>query len=108
MSQHKFFEIIRPDHNFEFIGLQRYFIGASLLLVAISVLFLPLNAYVFKGRGQALNWSIEFRGGTEMTVDFSGPQETSKIRDALDKGGFNDSEVVKLTGIETPNAYILR
>jgi preprotein translocase subunit SecF len=107
-SQHKFFEIIRPDHNFEFVGLQRYFIGTSIFLIALTLLMLPLNRWVLPHRGQILNWSIEFRGGTEMTVEFSGPQDTAKIREALDKGGFSDSEVVKLTGADQPNGYILR
>jgi preprotein translocase subunit SecF len=72
---------------------------------------LPINHY---WRGAALNYSIEFRGGTEMTVDFNGPQgkneeqATGNIKSALESGGFKDPEVVKLKGSDQSNAYILR
>ena len=108
MAQTKFFEVIKPDHNFEFIGRQRIFIGLSTALIALSLLMLPLNRWVIPGRGQALNWSIEFRGGTEMTVEFAEPQDSQRITDALEKGGLHDAEVVKLKGTDTQNSYILR
>ena len=47
----KFFEIIKPGSNYEFIGRQRYWIGLSIVLVALTVVMLPLNAYVFKAAG---------------------------------------------------------
>ena len=108
MAQTKFFEVIKPDHNFEFIGRQRYFIGSSIFLLLLSIAMLPLNRWVIPGRGQALNWSIEFRGGTEMTVEFAQPQDSQKITDALEAGGLHDAEVVRLKGVSTPNSYILR
>ena len=104
MSQTKFFEVIKPDHNFEFIGRQKILITISLVLLSISFIMLPINHYV---RGAALNWSIEFRGGTEMTVQFAAPQKVGDIREGLAGGGFRDAEVVKV-GAETDNSYILR
>ncbi len=101
----KFFEIIKPDHNFEFIGRQRFFIGMSIFLILVSIAALPLNHFL---RGAALNYSIEFRGGSEMTVEFSGPQDSAKIRDAMAQGGFKDTEVVPLRDAAMPNAYLLR
>jgi preprotein translocase subunit SecF len=101
----KFFEIIKPDHNIEFIGRQRIFIGMSIFLLLLSVAMLPINHF---WRGAALNYSIEFRGGTEMTVEFSGPQDSAKIREALESGGYKDSEVVPFKDNDHPNSYILR
>ncbi len=46
MSQTNFFEVIKPDHNFEFIGRQRLFIGVSLVLIALSFIMLPINHFV--------------------------------------------------------------
>ena len=63
---------------------------------------------MFPGRGQALNWSIEFRGGTEMTVEFAGDKQPGEIRKALEETGFKDAEVVTLKNIQQPNSYILR
>jgi preprotein translocase subunit SecF len=108
MARPKFFEVIRPDHNFEFIGKQRYFIGSSIFLILLSILFLPLNKWVIPGRGAALNWSIEFRGGTEMTVEFDKEHPAGQIREALESSGFKDAEVVALKNLQQPNSYILR
>ena len=108
MAQTKFFEVIRPDHNFEFVGRQRILITISAVLISISFLFLPLNKYVIPGRGAVLNWSIEFRGGTEMTVEFAGDKQPGQIREALAQSGFKDAEVVALKNIQQPNSYILR
>ena len=108
MAQTKFFEVIRPDHNFEFVGRQKILITISAILISISFLFLALNKYVIPGRGAVLNWSIEFRGGTEMTVEFAGDKQPGQIREALAQSGFKDAEVVALKNIQQPNSYILR
>ena len=107
MSQTKFFEVIKPDHNFEFIGRTRLFMTISVALIALSFVMLPINHFM-PGRRAALNYSIEFRGGTEMTVEFSGAQDAAKIREALESGGFPDAEPVKLKGLGQENNYILR
>src|SRR5207249_643594 len=90
------------------IGRQRLFIGLSLVLLAITFVTLPVNRWLVPGRGSMLNWSVEFRGGTEMSIEFAGAQEGGKIRSALDGGGFRDAEVVKLQGVGQQNAWILR
>jgi hypothetical protein len=69
MSQ-QFFELIRPDHNFDFVGKTKPLLISSAILIVLSFLMLPLNM-IIPGRGHALNFAIDFRGGTEMRVDFS-------------------------------------
>jgi preprotein translocase subunit SecF len=95
-NQHqKFFEIIKPGSNYEFIGKQRYWIGLSIVLVTLTAIMLPLNAYVFKSRGHMLNWGVDFRGGSEILLEFSKPVEASEIRKTLTDVGFPDADVVK-------------
>src|SRR4051812_7524646 len=96
----KFFEVIKPHTNLDFIGRQHYWIIGSIILVLISIGMLPLNAYVLKGRGHMLNWGVDFRGGTEMVVEFSKPVEAGDVRAAMDAGGYHGTEVVRynLTG----------
>jgi preprotein translocase subunit SecF len=95
-NQHqKFFEIIHPGANYEFIGNQKYWIGTSIFLVLLTLIVLPLNAYVFKSRGHMLNWGVDFRGGSEILVEFSKPVESSQIRKTLADIGFADADVVK-------------
>jgi preprotein translocase subunit SecF len=94
-SEQKFFEIIKPHSNYEFIGKQKYWIGLSIVLVTLTIMMLPLNAYVFKSRGHMLNWGVDFRGGSEITIEFSRPVEAGEIRKTLADAGFPDADVVK-------------
>jgi preprotein translocase subunit SecF len=106
----KFFEIIKPHSNYEFIGNQKYWIGLSIVLVGLTILMLPLNAYVFKSRGHMLNWGVDFRGGSEILIEFSKPVEAGDIRKTLSDVGFPDADVVKYadpTG-QHPYNYMVR
>ncbi|MFO0577018.1 MAG: protein translocase subunit SecF [Polyangia bacterium] len=106
MAQHqKFFELIRPDHNFDFVGKTRGLLVISAVLIVLSFLMLPLNT-VLPGRGHALNLAIDFRGGTEMRVDFTKEATPHDIREAMEQGGFKDTEVVVLP--EFKNAFLVR
>jgi preprotein translocase subunit SecF len=91
----KFFEIIHPGASYEFIGNQKYWITMSVVLVLLTVVMLPLNAFVFKSRGHALNWGVDFRGGSEIVIEFSKPVEAGAIREALADIHLGDAEVVK-------------
>ncbi len=104
MAQH-FFELIRPDHNFDFVGKTKPLLLSSAVLIVLSFLMLPINMMI-PGRGHALNFAIDFRGGTEMRVDFSREISASEVRDAMEVGGYKDSEVVPLP--EFKNAFLVR
>jgi preprotein translocase subunit SecF len=91
----KFHEIIHPGASYEFIGNQKYWIALSLVLVTLTIVMLPLNMYVFKSRGHALNWGVDFRGGSEVLVEFSKPVDAGKVREALAEIHLGDAEVVK-------------
>jgi preprotein translocase subunit SecF len=91
----KFFEIIHPGANYEFIGKQKYWIGLSIVLVTLTIVMLPLNMYVLKGRGHALNWGVDFRGGSEILIEFSKPVDAGDVRKALADIHLQDAEVVK-------------
>jgi preprotein translocase subunit SecF len=94
-NQQKFFEIIKPHSNYEFIGNQRYWIGSSVILVFITLLMLLLNAFVFKSRGHFLNWGVDFRGGTELLIEFSRPIDGGELRKTLGAIGHENADVVK-------------
>src|SRR5215218_4233094 len=108
MAAHqKFFEIIHPGTDIDLIGKQRYWIGFSVIITLVTILMLPLNAYVFKDRGHMLNWGVDFRGGTEILVEFAKPVPASQVREAVTKGGFHNAEVVKY-GQQGGNSYMIR
>src|SRR6516164_4370225 len=109
-SEQKFFEVIKPHSNYEFIGRQKYWIGLSIVLVTLTVVMLPLNAYVFKSRGHMLNWGVDFRGGSEIVVEFSKAVDARDSRKTLSDAGFPDADVAKYadpTG-QHPYSYMLR
>jgi preprotein translocase subunit SecF len=109
-QQQKFFEVIKPGSKFEFIGNQKYWIGLSIALVLITVVMLPLNAFVLKGRGHMLNWGVDFRGGTELVIDFAKPVDVGEIRKVLADSGHDNADVVKYedpTG-KSKYSYMLR
>jgi preprotein translocase subunit SecF len=94
-EQQKFFEVIKSGTDIDFIGNQKYWIGSSIVLVLLTFIMLPLNAYVFKDRGHVLNWGVEFKGGTQLVVEFSKPADSSQVRDALSEAGLHNADVVK-------------
>jgi preprotein translocase subunit SecF len=101
----KFFELIKPNHNWEFSGRMNLFLGLSVFLVLLSIAMLPFNHYV---RGSTLNYGIDFRGGTEIQVQFGSEREPAAVREAMQSGGFHDTEVVKIRDAAMPNTYLLR
>jgi preprotein translocase subunit SecF len=101
----KFFELIKSGTNYEFVGKQHLFLGVSAVLILISILMLPINHF---WRGSALNYSVDFRGGTEIRVQFDKPMDVGAIRGALDKSGFHNAEVVRFTDTQHPNSFLLR
>src|SRR3954466_1425383 len=108
MAAHqKFFEIVHPGLDIDLIGKQKYWIGASIFLVLVTFLMLPINAYVLKDRGHILNWGVDFRGGTEILVEFSKPFPATAVRDAVTKSGYHNAEVVRY-GEQNSNSYMIR
>jgi preprotein translocase subunit SecF len=101
----KFFELIKPNHNFEFVGRMNMLLGMSVFLILLSIAMLPINHF---WRGHTLNYGIDFRGGTEIQVSFTKPEEAGAIRDAMHAGGFKDTEVVRIKDAAHPNTYLLR
>jgi preprotein translocase subunit SecF len=104
-QNHKFFELIKPDHNIDFAGRMKLFLGLSVFMMLLSFAMLPINHY---WRGHTLNYGIDFRGGTEIQVAFKDDLDPGKIRGAMQSGGFHDAEVVKMRNAAFPNTYLLR
>ncbi len=102
----KFFELIKPNHNIDFVGKSRWLLVFSTLLCIASIVLLPVNRYVLKSRGHLLNFSIDFRGGTEMKIQFTRPVLPSQIISALDERGIKEAEVSPIT--DFPNTYLVR
>src|SRR5688572_6097077 len=90
-ATHKpFRELIPPGSNFEFVGRIRLWVLISFFLVGGSIAMLFINKAT---RGEMLNWSIDFRGGTEVVLAFhkdGKPVEApaGEVRKSLENAGY--------------------
>jgi preprotein translocase subunit SecF len=103
-----FRELVQPGTNIEFVGRRRLFFTISFFAVVISIAMLPINA---AWRGSMLNWTIDFKGGTEIVTTFDKPVDVHDIRTSLESSGFKGVEVntfeIKADG-KTETGYLLR
>lgn len=65
MSEHKFRYLLPPGTNFAFASKFKVWMVVTSLLMAASIAMLFVNKQV---RGEYLNWTIDFKGGTEMVL----------------------------------------
>jgi preprotein translocase subunit SecF len=77
MATHKpFRELIKPGTNFEFIGRARVWITLSVVLITASIGMLFVNKAI---RGDYLNWTTDFKGGTEIIYAFRDAQSQAPV-----------------------------
>jgi preprotein translocase subunit SecF len=104
----QFRELVHPGVNVEFVNRRRTFFAISIVLVIISIAMLPINAAT---RGSMLNWSIDFKGGTEVIVGFDKPVAAGDVRGALKAAGYEGVDVssyeIKEKG-KTQPGYLIR
>ena len=65
--KHKFRYLLPPGNNFAFVAKFRIWIIISLLLMSVAIGSLFVNKSV---RGEYMNWTIDFKGGTEIIFAF--------------------------------------
>ena len=64
---HKFRYLLPPGNNFAFVAKFKIWIVISVLLMAVAIGSLFVNKAT---RGEYMNWTIDFKGGTEIIVSF--------------------------------------
>jgi len=96
-EQHKFRYLLPPGNNFQFVAKFKTWLILSTLLMSASIGALFVNKAV---RGEYMNWTIDFRGGTEIHYAFkdraSGKYvgvDPAKIRATLEKAGEDGFDV---------------
>lgn len=109
-EDHKFRYLLKPGTDFAFVAKFRTWLIISALLTSASIGSLFVNKAV---RGSYLNWTIDFRGGTEITYAFRSKAEpgkfiapdAGKVRQALDGAGVDGYDVSELTWGGSDNPY---
>ena len=99
-DHHKFRYLLPPGNNFNFVSKFKIWLVISVLLMAVSITSLFVNKSV---RGEYMNWTIDFRGGTQIHYAFKNKQthapvhvDPAKIRDALGKAGEQGYELSEI------------
>ena len=95
-DHHKFRYLLPPGNNFNFVSKFRTWMIVSIILMAIAIGSLFVNNAV---RGTYMNWTIDFKGGTELIYYFQDtpghyvPVDAAKVRAALEKAGEDGVEI---------------
>jgi preprotein translocase subunit SecF len=104
-DHHKFRYLLPPGNNFAFVAKFKIWLVISILLMAVSISSLFVNKAV---RGEYMNWTIDFRGGTQIHYAFKNKQthapvhiDPARIRDALGKAGEAGYDVSEIDWNET-------
>ncbi|HEY6174231.1 MAG TPA: protein translocase subunit SecF [Kofleriaceae bacterium] len=106
-DHHKFRYLLPPGNNFAFVSKFKIWIVISIVLMSASITALFINK---SARGEYMNWTIDFRGGTQIHYAFKNKQthapikvDPGKIRDTLGKAGEEGFDVSEIDWNE-PNA----
>lgn len=104
-DHHKFRYLLPPGNNFAFVAKFKIWLVISVLLMCASIGVLFANKSV---RGEYMNWTIDFKGGTEIQYAFKDKQshapikvDPGKVRDALGKAGEQGFDVSEIDWNET-------
>jgi preprotein translocase subunit SecF len=100
-DSHNFRYLLKPGHDFAFMSRAKIVVFISILFMAASIGSLFVNKAV---RGDYMNWTIDFKGGTEIIYSFKDKNapagETkyvtaaaSKVRKALKDAGADGFDV---------------
>jgi preprotein translocase subunit SecF len=88
MSEHKFRYLLPPGNNFQFVARFKIALVISSLLLVACIAALFVNKSV---RGDYMNWTIDFKGGTEVIYSFKDKAtgaytkvDPAKVRKALE------------------------
>ena len=95
----KYFELIKPGTNHDFVKYRRIAVTASLIvnaLVLLGVIVWP-----------RLNYGVDFAGGTELQIHFKKPVDVGELRDEIGKLGFGEPTVQRY-GAESENQFLVR
>ncbi|HTD28328.1 MAG TPA: protein translocase subunit SecF [Xanthomonadaceae bacterium] len=77
-------EFFNPNSNVNFMGIRRYTVSISVILMLVSIISLATRG---------LNFGLDFTGGSEVDVTFAQPTEQHDVSLALEKAGFKGAMV---------------
>jgi preprotein translocase subunit SecF len=92
-------ELIKPGTQWNFMRWRWHFLGASLLLLLLSVI-----SFFYPGP----KMGTDFKGGTEIEIAFKQDVAAGDVRAAVEKIGFDAPEVVSVADNDNPHRFLIR
>ena len=100
-TEHKFRYLLPPGSSFAFVAKFRIWFIMSCLAMVASIAVLLVNKQV---RGEYMNWTIDFKGGTQIIYAFKDKAsgnytkvDPGTVREALAKSGESDIDVSNIS-----------
>jgi preprotein translocase subunit SecF len=93
---------ILHDTKYDFVKHWRTAVATTVAFILLGV---ALMGYHRVRTGSAVNYSIEFLGGTQIELQFQSPATADAIRSAADKVGFAGAEIASFGG---PSEYLVK
>jgi preprotein translocase subunit SecF len=99
---HRFRYLLKPGNDFRIVRQMRWAVPLSIVMCIAAIALLFVNKQV---RGDYMNWTIDFKGGTEVVYSFTDKADpthpvrgdTGKIRDALKDAGVEGFDVSEMS-----------
>jgi preprotein translocase subunit SecF len=92
-------EFFKSGRVFDFMSQRKFWIPLSLFLTVSSLI---LSFY------PGPNYGTDFKGGTEVEIDFKKAVSVGKLRDTVTKIGFSDPNIVESQDAKHPYRFIIR
>jgi len=92
-------ELIKAGRQFDFMAVRKYFLGLSLFLIALTIVF-------FFTPGPRLG--TDFKGGTEIELAFLKPVTDDQLRTVVQDAGFTAPDVVSVPDSDLQNHFMIR
>jgi preprotein translocase subunit SecF len=93
---------ILHDTKYDFIKYWKTAVIATVVFIAAGI---ALMGYHKVRTGDAINWSIEFTGGTEVQLEFAKDAAADVVRSSVHQAGFGDAEVAQFG---RPTQYLVK
>jgi preprotein translocase subunit SecF len=85
--------------NVDWLGKKWYFLGFSLIFSVAGIISMGMH---WSQIGSPVPLSVDFRGGTQVQVQFARTPDTNQIRQATEAAGIKDARIQNIQNIDEP------
>ena len=90
--------------NVDWLGKKWYFLGFSLIFSIAGLISMGMH---YKQIGSPVPLGVDFRGGTDVQVQFTAPPNVEQIRKAMDAAGIKDASIVDFNDPSAKNEVLI-